>query len=84
MVAVIQLKRHMASTYILSINISKLGRWQKPCPVILFKVNKNLEIKFYCTVLIFNPAIYLSIGCYEKSLFDSKEIIEQRPEFWDK
>lgn len=66
----------MAGDYILSIFISKLGHWQELCPVILFDINKSLEVSFYCAVLTFGLVIYLKIKSCRKPPFDFKEVVE--------
>lgn len=60
----------MASDYILRIILCKVSYFQKLCLVILFKVNKSLEIFFYFTILLFNLATNLKLKVKEKKLFD--------------
>ena len=67
----------MAAACIFSIVISKLGYWQKFCPVILFKFDKSLEVSFYHTILTFGLAIYLKMKSCRKFLFDSEKVAEQ-------
>ena len=55
----IKLERYMASASIFSIVIGKLCHKKKPCPIILLKVNKNLEIDFHCNILPFDLTVFL-------------------------
>ena len=76
MVAVIQVERHMANARIFGIIISELGHRQEVCTVILFKIDKGLEVGFYRAILTFGLAICLKMEDCEKLLFYSKEIAE--------
>ena len=51
----------MASAYIFSIVISKLGHWQEFCLVNLFEVDKNLDINFYYAIMSFGQAVCLGM-----------------------
>lgn len=74
MVAKIELKRRMASAYILIIVISKLGHWQKSCLIVLLKVDKSSKIGFNDVVLMFCLTIRLKKECGAEPLFDAQEI----------
>ena len=74
MISAIKLKRYEAGAGILTIVIGKLRHRKKPCPIILLKVDKSLEISFYCTILPLCLAIYLRIEGSEEFLLDAKEI----------
>lgn len=76
MITAIQLEKRIADTHILSIIISKLGHWQEHYLVILFEIDKDLEVSLYCTILMFGLAVCLRVEDYRKPLFDSKEVIE--------
>ena len=65
----------MVDASIFGIFISKLYYEKKPCPVILFKVDKDLKVNFYYIILLFSLAIYLWIKSGEESLLDAKEIV---------
>lgn len=67
----------MAGTCIFYIVISKLSNWQEPCPIIVFKVDKSLEIRFHYVIFSFYLAIYLWIKGSKKFRFDNKEVAEQ-------
>ena len=58
---VIKFKRHITSINIFYIIISKLSHLKESYLVILLKINKNLEISFYYTILFFSLAIYLKL-----------------------
>ena len=49
----------MANTSIFDIIIDKLHHKKKLYPIILFKINKDLKIGFYCSILPFNLSICL-------------------------
>ena len=51
MIATVQFKRHVTGACVLCIVISKLGHRQEPSLVILFKVDKGLEVALYGTIL---------------------------------
>ena len=59
MISVIKLKRHMANASIPGIIIGKFCHEKKLCPIILLKVDKNLEVGFYCTILSFGLTVHL-------------------------
>ena len=67
----------MAGTCIFSIIISKLGYQQELYPVILFEVDKKLEVGFYHIVLMFALTICLKMESYGKSLFNFEEVTKQ-------
>lgn len=60
----------------LSIVISELSHWQKFCSVILFKVDKGLELDFHYAVLIFALVICQRMEGCRKPLLDAKEVAE--------
>ena len=64
----------MADASILGIIVGKLCYKKKPCPIILLKIDKNLEIGFYCTIVSLNLAICLWVEGGRKSLLDAEEI----------
>lgn len=74
MIFAIQLKKYIANARIYHIAICKLDYWQKPSPVILFKIDKSLEINLYYTILVFCLFVSLRIIYNKKPLFDAKEI----------
>ena len=61
MIFAVKLKRCIANADILNIIISEFCYRKKLCLINLFKIDKNLKITFYCTVLPLNLAIYLRI-----------------------
>ena len=75
MISAIELERCVAGAGILGIVVSKLRYGKKPCPIILLKVDKNLEIGFYCTILPLSLAVHLWVEGGGESLLDAKEII---------
>ena len=67
----------MASAYILSIVISKVGHRQESSLVILLEVDKRLEIRFYRTILTFCLAVCLQVKGGGESPLDAEEVAEQ-------
>ncbi len=61
MIVVIEFKRAVTSSSILSIIIYKLSHWQYFCPIILLLINKCSEVCFYYTILYLGLAIYLGV-----------------------
>ena len=59
MISAVKLKKHMAGASIFSIIIGKLCYGKKLCSIIFLKVDKDLEISFYCTIQPFSLAIHL-------------------------
>ena len=74
MISAIKLKKYMTGISIFSIVISKLCYRKKLCPIILFKIDKSLEVSFDHTIVSFNLAICLRVEDDKKSLLDAKEI----------
>ena len=74
MISAIELERCMAGAGILGIIISKLRHGKKPCPIILLKVDKGLEVDFYCTILPFSLAVRLWVEGGGKFPLNAKEI----------
>lgn len=77
MIAAIQLKIGIVGAGIFSIVICKLSYWQEPDLIVLLKINKDLKIYFYYTILIFGLVINFRVKCSKKSVFDFKKIIKQ-------
>ena len=59
MIFVVDLKKNVTSASSFGIIIGKLRYGKKLCPIILLKINKNLKISFYYTILPLSLAIYL-------------------------
>ena len=64
----------MASSDIFGIVIGKLCNKKKSCPIILLKVDKSLEVGFYCAILPFDLTVCLWVKGGGESLHDAKEI----------
>ena len=65
----------MAGVGILGIVVSKLRYKKKLCPIILLKVDKILEVDFYCAIPLSGLTVYLWVEGSEKSPLYAKEII---------
>ena len=65
MISIIKLKKYIAGANIFSTLVIKL------CLVILFKVDKGLEISFYYTILLLFLAVRLKVEGDEEFLFNS-------------
>ena len=74
MIFAIELKKCVAGVGILGIVVSKLRYRKKLCPIILFKVDKGLEIGFHHTILLLNLAVCLQMEGGRESPLDAKEI----------
>ena len=74
MIFIIELKKYVASTGIFGIIIGKFCYKKKLYLIILLKVDKNLKISFYYTILPFNLVVYLRIKSGKKSLLNIKKI----------
>ena len=61
MISAIKLKKRVADVGIPSVVIDKLRYKKKPCPIILLKVDKGLEISFHCTILSLRLAVRLRV-----------------------
>ena len=59
MIFAVKLKKHMTSTSIFGIIIFKLCHKKKLGVIILFKVDKNLKIDLYYTILSLGLTVYL-------------------------
>ena len=77
MVATVQLKRRIVKTCIFDVVICELRYWLEPGPIVLFKVDKELNVDLYNAVLPFCLAISLRIKSHGKPLFDAKKVAEQ-------
>ena len=58
-ISIVKLKKYIANISIFDIIISKYYYKKKLYLIILFKINKNTKISFYCTILFLNLAVYL-------------------------
>ena len=73
MISAIKLKKFMASASIFGIIIGKFCHRKKLYSVILFKINKDLKVNFYCTILLFSLIVYLQVESDREFLLDAKE-----------
>ena len=64
----------MAGASIFSIIIGKLRHEKKLCLIILLKTDKNLEVDFHYTILLFGLIICLYVKDSGESPLDIKEI----------
>ena len=64
----------MAGAGILSIIVNKLRYKKKSCLIILLKVDKNLEVSFYYTILPFSLVVCLQVEGGGESPLDAEEI----------
>lgn len=75
MIAIVKLKKCMASICIFSIVIDKLSYWKEFSIVILLIVDKSSEINFYYTILLFGLAISYKMKRNKKPLFNLKGVV---------
>ena len=71
----------MAGACVFDIIISKLCHQYEPSLIVLLKINKDLEIVFYNTILIFDLAIIFLIKGGEKPMLDAEEVTKQWSKF---
>ena len=74
MISAIELERCVAGAGILGIVVSKLRHGKKSCPIILFEVDKGLEVGFHRTILPLILAVRLRVEGGGESPLDAKEI----------
>ena len=74
MVAAVQLELDVGNACIFCIVISKLGHWQEPCLIVLFKIDKGSKVNLHGTVLLFRLAVGLGVESCRKLLLDLEEI----------
>ena len=74
MIFAIELEKCVADASIYGIVFGKLCHKKKPCPIILFQVDKSLEVGFYHTILPFSLIVYLWMEGGRKSPLDIEEI----------
>ena len=71
MISVIKLEKYIVGVSIFGIIISKLNYKKKLCLIILLKVDKNLEIGVYCTILPLSLVDCLRVKSGKEFLFDA-------------
>ena len=74
MISAIKLKKRMAGASVFGIIVNKLYYGKKLCLIILLKIDKNLEIGFYCTILPLNLATHLQVESDKEFLLNTKRI----------
>ena len=74
MISAIELEKCVAGAGIFGIVVSELRHRKKPCPIILLKVDKDLEKGFYYTILPLNLALCLQVEGGGESPLDAKKI----------
>ena len=67
----------MASTCILSVVVRKLSYWKEPGLIVLLKVDEDLEVRFYYTILLFCLVVCLQVKGGGEPLLDAKKVAEQ-------
>ena len=71
MIFAIKLKKCVVDASILIIIIGKLCYKKKSCRIILLKIDKDSEIGFYYTILLFSLAICLQIKSGKEFLLNA-------------
>lgn len=79
MVSAVQLERYVTGADILSIIICKFGHGQKPCPVVLLKIDEYSKICLYRAILSFDLAVTLRVKGGRESPLNAKEVAQQGP-----
>ena len=75
MIFIVFFEKFIANTDIFSIIEYKISYWQKLYLVIYVEVCKNLEVTFYCSILIYSLFISLRIESNRKSVLDFKKVV---------
>ena len=74
-ISAIEFEKYIADISIFDIIVYKLRHKKNLCPIILFKINKDLKIGFYYTILFFSLAVSLWVEDGIKSPLDAKKIV---------
>ena len=64
-----------------SLDVHKLSHREESGPIVLFEVDKSLEVCFHRTILSFRLAVRLRVKGSGEPPLDAEEVAEQRPEF---
>ena len=72
MISVIELKKYETNISIFGIVIGKLRYEKEPYPIILLKVDKDSEVSFYYTILLFGLPVRLRLKIVKWSTYDRK------------
>lgn len=72
----VQLKKRMTYACIFDSILYELSHWQEPNLVILFKVNKSLELSLHSIILTLCLLVGLRVERVKESSLDAKKIIE--------
>lgn len=72
-IVAVQLKGCVVGASIFCIIIDQFNYWKEFCPIVLLKVDKDLEIDFHYTVLPFSLAVNLRVKGSKKSLLNVQE-----------
>ena len=75
MISALKFKKHVANASIFGIIIGKFCYKKKLCLVILFEIDENSKIGFYCIILPLNLTVRLWMEGGRKLLLDAKKII---------
>lgn len=81
MIAIVELKKHIAIACIFSIIVSKFNHKKELNLIILLVVNKVPEVGFYYMILSLIFAVNLRIKGGKEFLLNFEEIIKRKPEF---
>ena len=74
MISTIELENCVAGAGIFGIVVGKHHHEKNLCPIILFKVDKGLEVSFHCTIQPLSLAVRLRIEGDGESPLDAEEI----------
>ena len=79
-VPAVELKKHVPRTNVFCVILSKFRHRQKPCPVVLFVINEDSKVSFYCAILLLSLALGLRVKDGRESMFDAQEVAQEGPE----
>lgn len=81
-IAIIDLKKYVASAYILNVIVYKLSYKQEFNPVIFILINNNWEVCFYYAVLSLVLFVEFEVEDCGKLLFNANKVAERGPGLW--
>ena len=67
----------MAGVCVFDIIISKLGHYLEPGLIVLLEIDKDLEERFYYTILLLKLTVSLRVEQNKKFPFDVDKVAEQ-------
>ena len=76
-VAIVQLEWDMAGACIFGIVVCNLSYWEEPSLIVLLEIDKNLEVCFHYTILLFCLVIRLRVKDVGEPPLDAKKVAKR-------